>query len=139
MAVFDGIDDGLQIHGSTWDFFEHELVFDGETVDEEVADSESLEHPVLGGVVLERFWVADEVLVLVVALDADAEHVFDGNFQSVEGSARKRPFVVKVIIYPKFLYAFEAYFIGSAYGIDKPNVLPEGVGVSHKNRILAQK
>ena len=139
MAVFDGINDGLKILGSTWNFFKNELVSNGEAVHKNVADSECLEHPVLGGVVAECFGVADELLVLVVAFDVDAKHVFDGDFQSMEGSARKWPFVVKVVIYPKFLYAFEAYFIGSAYGIDKPNILFESISVSHGQIIFGAK
>jgi len=41
----------------------------------------------LGGIVAECLGIADEVLVLVVALDADAKHVVDGLANAVECGA----------------------------------------------------
>ena len=89
MVVFDGVDDGLEMFQSGGDVFQKELVLDGEAVEEQAVDGEGPQHPVLCGVVFERFGVADEILVPVVALDADAEHVFDGLSQAVEGGARQ--------------------------------------------------
>ena len=67
--------------------FQQELVLDGEAVEEDIVDGEGAEHPVLGGVVAECLWVGYIVLVLVVAFDADAEHVVDGLTDAVEGGA----------------------------------------------------
>lgn len=98
--VFDGFDDGLQVFQSFGDFFQNESVFNGKAVDEDVVDGEGLEHPVLGRVVFECFWVADEVLVLVVAFYPDAEHVVDGLSDAVEGGSGEGFAVVEVIVDP---------------------------------------
>lgn len=67
--------------------FQQELVLDGEAVEEDIVDGKGAEHPVLGGVVAECLGVGYIVLVLVVAFDADAEHVVDGLTDAVEGGA----------------------------------------------------
>lgn len=85
VVFFDGFDDGLQVFQTFGDFFEYESVFDGEAVNEDIVDGERLEQPVLGGFVFEDFGIADEVLVLLVAVYVDAEHVFDLLSNPVEG------------------------------------------------------
>jgi hypothetical protein len=129
--VFDSVDDGLKVLQSSGDVFQKELVLDGEAVQKQAVDGKGSQHPVLGGVVFECLWVADEVLVLVVALDADAEHVFDGLTQAVESGARQRLAIVQIISDPQLSYAFESDSVGSLYGAHQPCVLLESVCVSH--------
>ena len=137
--VFDSIDDGSEMFQSGWDVFQKELVFNGEAVQEQTIDGKGSQHPVLGGVVSECLGVADEVLVLVVALDAYAEHVFDGLTQAVESGARQRLAIVQIISDPQLSYAFECDSVGSSYGAHQPCVLSESVGASHENRNFGTK
>lgn len=80
LVVFEGLDDDGEVFHPGRYFFKHESVFNGEAVDEYVVDGERLQHPGLGGVVAKCFGVVDIILVLVVAFDTDAKHIFDGYF-----------------------------------------------------------
>lgn len=133
LVVFHGLDDGLEVFGTGGHFFEHELVFDGEAVGEAVVDGEGLQHPVLGGVVVEHLGVVDEVLVTVggVALNDDSEHVFYSLSHPVEGGSGERFSVVKVFVDPPMLDLLEVAFFEAQKGVDEPDELSEGVGVSH--------
>lgn len=55
-----------------------------------VVHCQSGKHPVLNGVFLQNFFIANEISVAVVAVavDIDAENVFDGIFVPVEGGTR---------------------------------------------------
>ena len=78
MMGFDGLDDGFEMLQSCGDVFKKKLVLDGEAVHEQAVDGEGSQHPILGGVVAECFGIADVILVLVVAFDANTKHIFDG-------------------------------------------------------------
>jgi hypothetical protein len=87
VAVFDGVDDRLEMLYSARNFFKNELVFNGEAVNKYVADGECLKHPILGGVVAECLGIADEVLMSVVTSYADTENIFDGLSQTIKGGS----------------------------------------------------
>lgn len=92
--------------------FQQELVLDGEAVEEDIVDGKGAEHPVLGGVVAECLGVGYIVLVLVVAFDADAEHVVDGLTDAVEGGAGEGTAFVQVVGEPKLADVFEIDLFG---------------------------
>ena len=131
MMVFDSIDDGFKMFQSGRDVFQKELVLDGKAVQEQAIDGEGPQHPVLGGVVFERFGVADEVLVSVVAFDMYAEHVFNGLSEAVEGGARQGLAIVQVVRDPKLSDLLECDAFCPLDGGHQPCVLPESVCVSH--------
>lgn len=128
-----GIDDDGKEFGACGDVFQNQLILDGESVHEHVVDGECSEHPALSGIVGQCLWVADVVLVGVrgVAFDADTKHVFDGQFQAVEGGSGERSAVVEVIVDPQLLDFFEADSAVAFDGVDQPDVLSEGVGDTH--------
>jgi hypothetical protein len=109
VVIFDGLDDSLEVFQTDGDVFQQELVLDGQAVKEDVVDGKGAEHPVLGRVVAECFGVADVILVLLVAFDADAEHVVDGLSEAVKGGAGEGAAVVNVIGNPKMTNVFEVY------------------------------
>lgn len=132
-VVFDGFDDGLKVLQSGGNFFQYEAVFDGEAVNEDVVYGQGLQHPALGGVVAKYFGVANVVLVVIsrVAYDVDVEHVVDSLSEAVEGGSGEWFPVVEVVFDPQFLDVFEADFLRDQDDVDEPDVLAEGVGVSH--------
>ena len=129
--AFDGIDDGFKVFQTRRDVFQKELVFDGETVQKQAVDGECAKHPVLGGVVAEWFGVADEVLVLFIAFNADAEHVLNGLAEAVESGARQGFALIQVVCQPQLLNAFKRNSLAALQGVDNPNILSKSVGVSH--------
>lgn len=117
MVLFDGVDDDFKMFQSGGDVFQQDLVFDGETVHKQTVDGERAKHPVLGGIVAKRFGVADEVLVLFVTFDADAEHVLDSLAEAVEGGARQRFALIQVVCHPNTTDALKADFASTLYGV----------------------
>ena len=66
----------------------------------------------MGGVVLECFWVADVILVVVgsVTFYMDSKHVLNVFSQSIEGGSGKWFMVVKIVIDPQRLNSTKADF-----------------------------
>ena len=77
--------------------------------------------------------------MLVVAFDADAEHVFNGLTQTVEGGARQGLAFVQVVSDPQLTDLFEGDAFGPLYGAHQPCVLFESVRVSHNPLYFGDK
>ena len=78
------------------------------------------------------------MVVSRVAFDADAEHIFDSQFQSVESGSGEGLSVIKIVLDPALLDPFESDFAAAFDGVDQPNVLSEDVGSVHSDGFLAK-
>jgi hypothetical protein len=85
----------------------------------------------LGGIVAECLGIGYEVLVLVVALDADAKHVVDGLANAVEGGAGEGTAFIQVVGEPKFIDVIITDPPCPPNGVNEPNVLSKDVRNSH--------
>ena len=83
---------------------------------------------------MERFWVTDKVLMIRITFDDDPKHVLDSLTKSVESGSGKRLSVIHVVFDPQRLNVLKSDFARSLQGVDKPDVLSEGVGVSHDEK-----
>lgn len=88
--LLHGVNDHLKVVVAR-DFLEQNSVLQRKTLAYYVVHCQCGKHPVLNGVLLQDFFVADEISVAVVAVavDVDAENVLDGVFVPVEGGTRQ--------------------------------------------------
>ena len=97
---------------------------------------EGREHPVLYGVFVEGFGIADmvAVAVLLVAIDDDAKHVEDGIAVAVEGAARHGQAAAHLSGDPLVVEGTEGDLAGLADGAHESDVFSEDGSGAHRNR-----
>ena len=139
IAHLDGarLSDGLQDHRqelvSRWHILQYDTFFDGRAVAECQARGEGREEPLLRAVALDLRGVADIIMIGLVALDHESEHVEDRIAVFVEAASWQGIAVGHLVCHPQVVQFAERQLPALSQRVHDPHVVLELLSVCHNN------